>query len=77
MLPARFQGTHFFQNLTSFNAGYINVDPFSRPGDRADFDALDALPAEEETTYVRHIRLQTPLTLCVDGRTGEAVIRLP
>ncbi len=71
------QGTHFFQNLTSFNAGYINVDSFSRPGDRADFDALDALPAEEETTYVRHIRLQTPLTLCVDGRTGEAVIRLP
>ena len=71
------QGTHFFQNLTSFNAGYINVDPFSRPGDRADFDALDALPAEEETPYVRHIRLQTPLTLCVDGRTGEAVIRLP
>jgi hypothetical protein len=71
------QGTHFFQNLTSFNAGYINVDPFSRPGDCADFDALDALPAIEETEFIRHIRLDAPLTLCVDGRTGEAVIRLP
>ena len=71
------QGTHFFQNLTSFNAGYVNVDPFTRPGDCADFDALDALPAVEETPFVRHIRLDKPLTLCVDGRTGEAVIRLP
>ena len=71
------QGTHFFQNLTSFNAGYINVDPFSRPGDCADLDALDALPAVEETTFIRHIRLDDPLILCVDGRTGEALIRLP
>lgn len=70
------QGTHFFQNLTSFNAGYVNVDPYSREGDIADFSALDALPAAYETTFLRHVRLQKPLTVCVDGRTGQALVKL-
>ncbi len=70
------QGTHFFQNLTSFNAGYVNVDSYSREGDIADFSALDALPAAYETTFLRHVRLQKPLTVCVDGRTGQALVKL-
>jgi hypothetical protein len=70
------QGTHFFQNLTSFNAGYVNVDPYSRPGDALDLSPLDALPALYETEFLRHIRLQEPLTVCVDGRAGRALIKL-
>ena len=70
------QGTHFFQNLTSFNAGYVNVDPYTRPGDLLDLSALDALPAQEETEYMRHVRLEKELTVCVDGRTGKALIKL-
>ena len=70
------QGTHFFQNLTSFNAGYVNVDPYSRRGDTMDFSALDALPAVYETPWLRHVRLDAPLTVCVDGREGRAVIKL-
>jgi CheY-like chemotaxis protein len=70
------QGTHFFQNLTSFNAGYVNADPYSRPGDKVDFEALDALPAVFETTWLRHIRLETPLTVCVDGRAARALVKL-
>ena len=69
------QGTHFFQNLTSFNVGYINVDPFGRPStDLLDFDLLDSLPAVEETAYLRHVRLSEPLSICVDGRENRAVI---
>ena len=69
------QGTHFFQNLTSFNVGYINVDPFGRPStDMLDFAALDAMPAVEETAYLRHVRLSEPLEICVDGRENRAVI---
>ena len=69
------QGTHFFQNLTSFNVGYINVDPFGRPEtDMLDFDALDALPAVEETAYLRHVRLPEALRICVDGRENRAFI---
>jgi hypothetical protein len=70
------QGTHFFQNLTSFNAGYVNVDPYTRREDCLDLSALDALPAAEETVYLRHVQLDKPLTVCVDGRTGRAVIKL-
>ena len=69
------QGSHFFQNLTSFNAGYISVDPFARTTDFIDFDRLEALPAVSESTFVRHIRLDAPLQVCVDGRNGKAIVK--
>ena len=70
------QGTHFFQNLTSFNAGYVNVDPYSRPEDVLDLDALDAMPAVYETAFLRHVRLAKPLSVCIDGRSGKALVKL-
>jgi hypothetical protein len=70
------QGTHFFQNLTSFNAGYVNVDPYTRPGDVLDLSALDAMEALEETEFLRHVRMEQPLSVCVDGRTGQALIKI-
>ena len=70
------QGTHFFQNLTSFNAGYVNVDPYSRPGDALDLSPLDALPAAYETTFLRHVHLDAPVVACVDGRAGKALVKL-
>ena len=69
------QGTHFFQNLTSFNAGYVNVDPYSRRDDCLDLTSLDALPALHETEFLRHVRLSAPLTVCIDGRAGKALIK--
>ena len=69
------QGSHFFQNLTSFNAGYISVDEFSRHTDFIDFNTLESMPAVSESAFIRHIRLETPLTVCVDGRNGKAVIK--
>ena len=68
------QGTHFFQNLTSFNVGYINVNPFARKEDLMDFSALDRLPAVSETPYVRHVRLEAPLRICIDGKSNRALI---
>ena len=70
------QGTHFFQNLTSFNVGYIHVDPFSRSDDIFDIAQLDALPAVYETNYVRLIRTKSPLTAIVDGKNNKALIHL-
>lgn len=66
------QGSHFFQNLTSFNVGYINIDPYARRKEMLDMAALDAIPAVEETDYVRHVRLDRPLRLYVDGFKGHA-----
>ena len=70
------QGTHFFQNLTSFNAGYVNVDPYTRQGDSLDLSVLDALPAQEETPWMRLVRLEKPLSACVDGRSGRAFLKI-
>lgn len=68
------QGSHFFQNLTSFNVGYVSVDEFSRKGDMIDHEGLDSLPALSESRYVKHIRFEQPLQVCIDGRSGKAVI---
>ena len=70
------QGTHFFQNLTSFNAGYVNVDPYTRQGDSLDLSVLDALPAQEETPWMRLVHLDKPLSACVDGRSGRAFLKI-
>ena len=70
------QGSHFFQNMTSFNVGYINVDPWARPDkDGYDQDVLDALPAIEETELVRHVRLEKPLEMYIDGFANKALIK--
>jgi len=70
------QGTHFFQNLTSFNAGYINVNPYAREGEVCDFDSLDALPAQYESPFVRLVHCENELTICVDGRESRALLSL-
>ena len=69
------QGSHFFQNLTSFNVGYMNIDPWARPDDLLDIEALDAMPAIEETELVRHIRLEKPLEMYIDGFNNKALIK--
>ena len=69
------QGSHFFQNLTSFNVGYINVDPWARTEDLYDESVLNALPAVEETELVRHVRLERPLEMYIDGFANKAVIK--
>ncbi|MBQ3820835.1 MAG: phosphoenolpyruvate synthase, partial [Bacteroidales bacterium] len=69
------QGTHFFQNLTSFNVGYINVNQYARPSETLDFSILDALPAVEETAFLRHVRFPSPLAVCIDGKTGRAMVK--
>ena len=70
------QGSHFFQNMTSFNVGYMNIDPWARPDDCYDFEALDALPAVEETDFVRHVRLDKPLKMYIDGFANKALVKL-
>ncbi len=71
------QGSHFFQNLTSFNVGYVNIDPFARPTDCYNEEMLNALPAIEETPYLRHVRLTTAATILIDGFTSKAFIGMP
>ena len=67
------QGTHFFQNLTSFGVGYFTVNPFNGDG-WFDESYLNALPAIEETTYLRHVRFERPAIIKMDGKKSLGVI---
>jgi hypothetical protein len=69
------QGTHFFQNLTSFQIGYFTVETESEAF--VDWEWLRAQPTSKETSHVRHIRLQRPLSVAMDGRGGGGVILKP
>jgi CheY-like chemotaxis protein len=67
------QGSHFFQNLTSFDVGFFSIDPAS--GDTAvDWDWLGAQPALSDAASVRRLRLERPLRVLMNGKTGEGVI---
>ena len=70
------QGTHFFQNVTSFGVGYFTVNPFIGDGFYG-VDYLSSQPAEFENEYLRHIRFQTPLNVRIDGQTSTGVIYKP
>lgn len=67
------QGTHFFQNLTSFGVGYFTIDENRNDGcfHKA---VLDAMPAVEETDHVRVVRFEKGLRIMMDGKKGEGVV---
>ena len=71
------QGTHFFQNLTSFGVGYFTVDTNRVDGGLFRKDLLDLMPAVEETRYVRHVRFSSPLRIMMDGKKQEGVVLVP
>ena len=70
------QGTHFFQNLTSFGVGYFTVNAYKDEGVYQK-QILDSMPAVEETEYVRHVRFDKPLHIMMDGMKQEGVVLLP
>ena len=70
------QGTHFFQNLTSFNVGYFTVNPFIKDG-FYDIDFLDKQKAVFENDIVRHVRFDEPMRIIIDGKRNLGVINKP
>ena len=67
------QGTHFFQNLTSFGVGYFTIDENKGMGFFRK-EILDAMPAVEETPHVRHVRFSKPLHIMMDGMKQEGLV---
>ena len=70
------QGTHFFQNLTSFGVGYFTVNDFMGDGVYRQ-DYLNEQPAVEETNFVRHVHFDTPIVVKVDGMKKEGMVLFP
>ena len=69
------QGTHFFQNLTSFGVGYFTINAFMNDG-IYNQDYLNSLPAVEETKFLRWVRFEKPLTVKMDGKKKIGVVSL-
>jgi len=73
MNPDLSQGSHFFHNLISFHVLYLSVTHTGAHG--IDWDWLNSLPVAAETDHVKHVRLDKPLMVKVDGRKGRGVIQ--
>lgn len=70
------QGSHFFQNLTSFMVGYFTLDEHDSLK-KMDWHWIQAQKCEEEKQFVKHIRLQNPLTIKINARNKIGVILKP
>lgn len=72
------QGTHFFQNLTSFGVGYFTIDTEAAGSEAiCDFDFLNSCPAEYESENVRIVRFSHPLVIGINGLKGTGVVVKP
>jgi hypothetical protein len=69
------QGSHFFHNVTSFAVPYFSVrhDALGR----IDWEWLERAPAARETEHLKHVALESPLEIRVDGVTGRGVVLRP
>lgn len=70
------QGTHFFQNLTSFRVGYLTINPYIGDG-HLDLDYLSKCRPEFENEHIRHIRFKNPVKVQIDGKQSKAVVLKP
>ena len=70
------QGSHFFQNLTSFMIGYFTVNAQAHQG-FIDWEWLANQPAVEELKFVRHIHCEKPITIKMNGHKNKGIILKP
>ncbi len=70
------QGTHFFQNLTSFRVGYLTVNPYLNDG-HYDLDFLAGVDSFYEDEFLRHVQFEEPLHIKIDGSQNRGVIYKP
>ena len=71
------QGTHFFQNLTSFGVGYFSINPFLQNDGLFDEEYLNSQPAVYETEYLRHVRFPSPVIIKINGKKKIGVVLKP
>lgn len=67
------QGTHFFQNLTSFGVGYFTINP-AHPADLFDVEYLNSRSASYESEHIRVVSFDNPLTIAINGRKSLGIV---
>lgn len=70
------QGSHFFQNLTSFMINYFTI---GADGDKSfvDWDFLLNTPPVEETEFVKHLRFNKPIIIKANAHKHLGAIIKP
>ncbi|MDR0505648.1 MAG: phosphoenolpyruvate synthase [Dysgonamonadaceae bacterium] len=71
------QGTHFFQNLTSFGVGYFTINPYIEGDGIFDEEFLNTQPAVDETEFIRHVRFAQPAIIKIDGKKNIGIVLKP
>ena len=71
------QGTHFFQNLTSFGVGYFTINPYIKGDGVFDEAFLNTQPAVQETKFLRHVRFESPIVIKIDGKKNIGAVMKP
>lgn len=71
------QGTHFFQNLTSFGVGYFYINPFIEGNGFYNETYLNNHDAVWESEYLRHIRFDNPAVIKINGRNKIGLVLKP
>jgi len=69
------QGSHFFHNITSSGIGYLTIRP--EQNGVIDWDWFKQFPAQDESAFIRHIRLEKAAVLKIDGRSSMAALIKP
>jgi hypothetical protein len=69
-------GSHFFQNVTSMRIGYFTIN-HKKKNDRLDMKWINEQHVNSVTKYTKWIRLDQPVTVTIDGQTGEGSIIKP
>ena len=70
------QGSHFFQNLSSFGTGYLTIGD-RQEGEWLDWEWLQSQEGESEREYTRHLRFEEPLVAKMNGHHGWGCISRP
>jgi len=70
------QGSHFFQNITSFRVGYFTVNSINHEG-FINWEWLSRQPAVEELAFTRHLRFDRPMTVTINGHQNIGIIAKP
>lgn len=70
------QGSHFFQNLTSFRVGYFTVNPHFNQG-FIDWKWLSEQVVAEDLTYTKHLQFENPIIIKINGSHNKGIILKP
>ncbi|MDH3253254.1 MAG: histidine kinase, partial [Ignavibacteria bacterium] len=70
------QGSHFFQNITSFQVGYFTINSKLQQG-FIDWDWLLTIPPSEERAFANHLSFDVPIVIKINGRQNKGIILKP